>query len=180
MADDDLIRALLEDRLDIAIVTKLDREMDSVRLQRLFDDELRAVVASNHPWAGPGQASAEDFADAHLVLYDTYDPLRTPALPLPIPPGALPGRLTTIPVATELLIEMVASGDSVTVLPSWIVAPYLETHDLTTLQVGNAPLARTWYCAMRHGQSSETIGVLSNLTLDYLSRDNNIARTALA
>jgi len=55
--------------------------------------------------------------------------------------GAHPGRLTTMPIVTELLIEMVASGESVTVLPTWIVAPYLETYDLVTLQVGRTPLA---------------------------------------
>lgn len=170
VTDDDLISALLEDRLDIAIVTKLDRQMDSVRLQRLFDDEMRVVVAANHPWAGRDHVSAADFADVHLVLYDTYDPLRTPALPLPIPPGALPGRLTTMPIVTDLLIEMVASGETVTVLPSWIVAPYLENLDLATLQLGSTPLARTWYCATRHSQSPDTADLLSQLIVEHFTR----------
>jgi LysR family transcriptional regulator, regulator for metE and metH len=169
--DDDLITALIDERLDIAIVTKLSRQMDSVRLQRLFDDEMRAVVAANHPLADRDQLSAEDFADVHLVLYDTYDPMRTPVIPLPVPAGAQPARVTTVPVVTDLMIEMVASGDHISILPSWIIAPYLERYDLTTLQVGTTPIARTWYCATRHRQSTEAIDVLSGLVVEHFARD---------
>jgi LysR family transcriptional regulator, regulator for metE and metH len=169
--DDDLITALLDERLDVAIVTKLSRQMDAVRLERLFDDEMRAVVAANHPLADREYLSAADFADLHLVVYDTYDPLRAPAIPLPIPPGAQPARVTTVPVVTDLMMEMVASGDHVSILPSWILAPHLEPYDLTTLQVGTTPIARTWYCATRHGQSTEAVDVLSRLIVEHFARD---------
>ena len=44
------------------------------------------------------------------------------SVPLPVPIGAQPRRLTTLPLTVDLLIEMVASGgDVVTILPSWIV-----------------------------------------------------------
>jgi LysR family transcriptional regulator, regulator for metE and metH len=168
--DDDLITALLDHRLDVALVTKLSRQMDSVRLQRLFDDEMCAVVASSHPLAEGDRMNAEDFADVHLVLYDTYDPMRTPVIPLPVPPGARPARVTTVPVVTDLMIEMVASGDHVSILPSWIISPYLERYDLTTLQIGATPIARTWYCATRHGQSTEAIDLLSRLIVEHFSR----------
>jgi LysR family transcriptional regulator for metE and metH len=45
--DHEMISALLDDRSDVALINKLDRPADRVRLQRLFDDELRAVVASS-------------------------------------------------------------------------------------------------------------------------------------
>ncbi len=51
--DDEIISALLDARIDVALVTKLDRQADRVRLQRLFDDELRAVVASRTPVGPP-------------------------------------------------------------------------------------------------------------------------------
>ena len=45
--------------------------------------------------------------------------------------------------APELLIEMVAAGgDVATILPSWIAAPYLQTHDVASVQVGATPQAR--------------------------------------
>ena len=150
--DAETIPALLDARIDVALVNKLDRQADRVRLQHLFDDELRAVVSSSHPWAGRAHVAAADFVDVHLALCESYDQNRVPPVPLPVPIGAQPQRLTTLPLTADLLIEMVASGgDVVTILPSWIVAPYLQTHDLASVQVGVTPQARTWYCATRHG-----------------------------
>ena len=157
-------------------VTKLSRQMDTVRLQRLFDDEMRVVLAADHPLAGREHLDADDFADVHLVVYDTYDPLRTPAIPLPIPAGAQPARVTTMPVVTDLMMEMVASGDHISILPSWIIEPYLDGNDLITMQVGTTPVARTWYCATRHGQPSESIDQLSQLIVEHFSRDAGVQR----
>jgi LysR family transcriptional regulator, regulator for metE and metH len=156
--DDETVTALLDARIDVALINKLDRQVDHVRLQRVFDDELRAVVASSHPWAGRTHVAAPDFVDVHLVLCESYDQNRVPPKPLPVPIGAQPQRVTMLPGGADLLIEMVASGgDVVTIMPSWIAAPYLESHDLTSVQVGTTPQARTWYCATRHGPQPESI-----------------------
>ena len=120
---DDPIGALVDDRVDVALVTKLDRQMDRVLLTPLFDDEMVAVVAGPHPWAARRYVTARDFDDAHLILYDVYDQTRIPSTPLPVPHGARPARITTMPVITDLLIEMVAGGEGVTVLPNWVAAP---------------------------------------------------------
>jgi LysR family transcriptional regulator for metE and metH len=150
--DDEIIAALLDARIDVALINKLDRQADRVRLQPLLDDELRAVVASGHPWAGKAHLTAHDFADAHLVLCDSYAQDRVPPMPLPIPTGAQPQRLTTLPLTSDALVEMVAARDDVaTVVPSWIVAPYMGTRQVASVQVGPTPQARTWYCATRHG-----------------------------
>lgn len=74
-----------------------------------------------------------------------------------------------MPIGTELLIEMIASGDSVTVLPTWIAAPFLSSHNLRTVQVGRSPLARTWYCATRHGRLSESVEVTTRLIIDHFA-----------
>jgi LysR family transcriptional regulator for metE and metH len=93
-------------------------------------------------------------------------------VPLPVPIGAQPRRLTTPPISPDLMIEMVASGgDVVTILPSWIVAPYMQTHDLTSVQIGATPQARTWYYATRHGPQPENIeAFVSALTEQITAR----------
>ena len=148
---DDPIGALVDDRVDVALVTKLDRQMDRVLLTPLFDDEMVAVVAGRHPWAAGRYVTARDFDDAHLILYDVYDQTRIPSTPLPVPHGARPARITTMPVITDLLIEMVAGGEGVTVLPNWVAAPYTTSHDVEIVHLGAKPLIRTWYCATRPG-----------------------------
>ncbi|GAA1183613.1 LysR family transcriptional regulator for metE and metH [Kitasatospora gansuensis] len=148
---DTLITALLEDRLDVALITKPDPQMDRLQLTALFDDEMVAVVPADHPWAALPHLTARDFDDAHLVLYDLYDPNRVPSTPLPIPHGARPARITTMPVITDLLIEMVAGGQGATVLPRWVASPYVGSHGLALIRVGVEPTIRTWYCATRPG-----------------------------
>jgi LysR family transcriptional regulator, regulator for metE and metH len=149
--DDAPVPALLADRVDVALLTKPDREQDRVELLRVLDDEMVAVVPAHHPWAGRHRLDARDFDGAHLVLYDVYDQSRIPLVPLPLPPGARPGRITTMPVITDLVVEMVAGGQGVTVLPNWVAAPYTASHGLTLVSIGPRPLTRTWYLATRPG-----------------------------
>ncbi|MDH6539880.1 LysR family transcriptional regulator for metE and metH [Streptomyces sp. SPB4] len=152
VTDDAPVPALLADLVDVALVTKPDVQMDRVSLTRLFDDEMVAVVPAGHAWAGRKHLTARDFDGADLVLYDFYDQKRIPSLPLPIPAGARPGRITTMPVVTDLVVEMVAGGQGVTVLPNWVAAPYVASHDLALVQIGAKPLTRTWFCATRTGE----------------------------
>ena len=148
---DQQVEALLDGRLDVAVVTKLDPTMDQVRLHRLFDDELLVIVGDGHRWAGQASVVAADFAEAHLILFDSYDQTRTPAVPLPLPPGAVPGRVTTLPLQPDVLIETVIGREAATVLPSWLAAPYLTSGDVRGVSMGPTPLSRTWYGATRRG-----------------------------
>ncbi|MCB5167963.1 LysR family transcriptional regulator [Streptomyces bambusae] len=149
--DDAPVPALLADRVDVALVTKPDVEMDRVSTTRLFEDEMLAVVPAGHPWAGRSHVTADDFTGTHLVLYDGYDQNRIPSFPLPLPPGSRPERITTMPVITDLLIEMVAAGQGITVLPNWVAAPYVSSHGLSLVRLGPEGISRTWCLATRHG-----------------------------
>ena len=155
--DDAHIDALVRGDIDVAIVNKLDRQMDRVRLQELFDDEMLAIVASDHPWARKAYADADDFAEAHLMMFDSYDPARTPATPLPIPNGVQPAKLTLLPLVTDLIVEAVIASDAITVMPSWIVAPHLATGRVVGVQIGAEAHGRTWYAATRRGAQTEQI-----------------------
>ncbi|MBT2396517.1 LysR family transcriptional regulator [Streptomyces sp. ISL-100] len=149
--DDDPISALLADRVDVALVTKLDGQTDRVTLTPLFEDEMVAVVPAGHPWASRKYLTARDFDGVELVLYDVYDQNRIPSFPLPIPAQSRPARITTMPVVTDLVVEMVAGGQGVTVLPNWVAAPYVSSHGLALVTIGARPLTRIWFCATRPG-----------------------------
>jgi LysR family transcriptional regulator, regulator for metE and metH len=151
VTNDEPIPALLDDLIDVALVTKPDRRMDKLDLVRLFEDEMVAVVRRGHPLARRSHLTARDFGDIDLILYDVYDQARIPAPDLPVPPGARPRRITFTPVVTELVVEMVSSSDGVAILPSWVVAPYAPTRDLALVRIGARANRRTWYCATRRG-----------------------------
>jgi LysR family transcriptional regulator for metE and metH len=151
--DHDVTAAVLDGRLDVGIVTKFDSDTHRLVLTRLFDDELQAVVGPRHPWYGRSQVGAADFADVHLVLPDSYDQSRQPATPLPIPVDARPAAVSTPPITPDVLIEtVIASDDAVTVMPSWIAAPYLASRDLVAVPIDDSTTVRTWYAATRHGR----------------------------
>jgi LysR family transcriptional regulator for metE and metH len=172
--DDAHIDALVDGEIDVAIVNKLDRQMDRVRLHELFDDELLAIVASDHPWARKPYVSADDFTNAHLVMFDSYDPARTPATPLPIPDGAQPATLTLLPLVTELVIETVIASRAVTVMPSWIAAPHLATSRVVGVQIGSEPHGRTWYAATRRGTQTNQISTFVDVLRETLGRGDHL------
>ncbi|MBW5482429.1 LysR family transcriptional regulator [Streptomyces bambusae] len=151
VAGDAPVPALLTDQVDVALLTKPDPQMERVELTELFEDEMVAVVPAAHAWASRTHLTARDFDGVDLLLYDVYDQNRIPSVPLPLPVRARPGRITTMPMVTDLLIEMVAGEQGVTVLPNWVAAPYTASHDLALVRIGARPLTRTWYCATRPG-----------------------------
>ncbi|WP_330298232.1 LysR family transcriptional regulator [Streptomyces sp. NBC_00503] len=145
------VPALLADLVDVALVTRTDPQMDRVELTRMFEDEMVAVVPAGHRWASRTHVTARDFTGVDLVLYDVYDQSRIPSEPLPIPRGARPARITTMPLVTDLVIEMAAGGQGVAILPNWVAAPYASSHGLALVRIGAEPLTRTWFCATRPG-----------------------------
>jgi LysR family transcriptional regulator for metE and metH len=122
--------------------------------------------------------AAADFDRVHLVLFDSYDQARTPAVPLPIPAGARPARLTTAPIGTDVLVELVTGGDAVTVLPSWVITPYLATHDIASVAVGDPAQRRSWYCATRPDRTEVTEAVVAILQAHLAGRAPQAATSA--
>jgi len=168
VSGDDPVVALLDDIIDVALVTKAHRRTDELELVPLFKDEMVAVVGPNHQWAQRSHVTARDFADVDLILYDVYDQARIPAPALPIPAGARPRRITLTPVVTELVVEMVAGSDGVAVLPSWVVAPYVESRGLGLVRIGARGNPRTWSCATRPAPQPEPVRAFTQEVVAHL------------
>ena len=167
VANDQPLPALLAGDVDVALVTKPDAAMLQVHLVPLFEDERVAVVGRGHSWAGRAYVDAADFASEHLILYEVYDPARVPALPLPLPPGARPARLSTTPVVTQLLIEMVAAGEGVTVLSRWLAEPYLREQAVAAVSLGAQPVKDHWYCATRRDENAAPVPAFAELLAEH-------------
>ncbi len=153
---DQIVEQVNAGKLDIAIITKLQQDMDQLKLEAVFDNELVAVTAESHPWADKHFVDVNDFSNEHLAVSGRSD--ETCQLALPIPVGAVPGKLTTLPVTNEMLVQMVSFGDAITVLPLWMAKPFVETAGVVARPIGPKPgFVRTWYAATRHGSSDELI-----------------------
>lgn len=166
---DEAIPALFDDRVDVALISKLDRNFDAVATRALFDDEMMAVVPIGHPWASRPFVEAADFDGVHLVLSDTYDQTRVPAQRLPIPADARPGSITFVPPVNELIVEMVLAGQGVGLLSEWVAEPYRRTRDVALVQVTANPERRTWWCATRRGPLPEPVAAFVDIVVGHFT-----------
>ena len=140
------IPALIKGQLDLAVVssTVRDRRVD---LTPLFGDELVAVVAPGHRWAGRPWVTAADFADQHVFLYNISRAESTLFKNVLDPAGVTPKRVSRVEL-TEAILELVRSGLGVALLARWAVAPYVRSGALATVPVTRPGLHRQWSAAV--------------------------------
>jgi|ERR687892_2375609 LysR family transcriptional regulator for metE and metH len=169
VAHDDVIGALLDDRVDVALACKPDKRMDAVATLPLFDDEMVAVVPIDHPWATRPHLRRGDLDGTHLILFDAYDPTRVPPLPLPLPDGGRPARITTTPTVSELVVELVAAGQGIGILPGWVASPYTATGRVATVRLSRTPQTRTWYATWRQEDQPAHIVTLVDILRDHFA-----------
>jgi LysR family transcriptional regulator for metE and metH len=139
-------RALLEGRIDLAIVHNLSADA-RIRHAALFEDELVVLTPPDHPFARQAFVAPEELVAEHLLTYRL--PLRDLSIYQQVlgPAGVTPRRVTQIEL-TEALIEMVRAGMGVAVLAQWAVAPYVQAGRLTTTRFTEQGLHRRWSAAL--------------------------------
>jgi LysR family transcriptional regulator for metE and metH len=141
-ATDRPIEAVLEGQIDLAVVTS---EVDDKRLvsEKLFEDELVAVVAPTHPFARRAYIEAADFADEHLIIYkadrhDSYTFTRILA-----PAGVEPARVSQVPL-TEAILELVKAGLGVSVMARWAIEPAIKADTVRAVRITRRGVYRAW------------------------------------
>jgi LysR family transcriptional regulator for metE and metH len=137
--------ALLRGELDVAIVSTPVRNR-SVKITPLFQDELVAIVAADHPWVGRRYVTARDFADQDVVLYTMEREESTLLMDVLAPAGIEPRSVSQLEL-TEAVIELVKAGMGVGLLARWAVAPHVRSGTIATVPVTKPGLHRTWMAA---------------------------------
>ncbi|MEW6322590.1 MAG: LysR substrate-binding domain-containing protein [Acidobacteriota bacterium] len=141
-ATDEPIEALLEGRIDLAVVTSrvADRRLAATAL---FEDELVAIVAPAHPFARRAFIEPQDFADEHLIIYKadrrdsyTFTRILTPA-------GVEPARVSQVPL-TEAILELVKAGLGVGVMARWAVEPSIRAGTVHATRITRRGVFRQW------------------------------------
>tara|TARA_B100000609_G_scaffold199626_1_gene205158 strand:- start:2503 stop:3414 length:912 start_codon:yes stop_codon:yes gene_type:complete len=154
-ATEDPIPFLLNGRLDVALMTKVAglSSYEALSQQPLFEDEMIAVTSAHHPWSSRSYIDASDFSDEHLIVYQRYDLEREPPRPLPLPQGAKPKKISTFPMTTEGVIELVRASMGVTVMASWAASSYLEKGGLSRTRITTEGMWRMWYAVRREDET---------------------------
>lgn len=135
------LAALLDATVDLAIMSS---EIDDPRLVTtpLFEDEMVAIVAPDHPFAGKESLTARELAGETLLTYATLDE-STAYQRVLRPAGLEPKRWMEVPL-TEAMVELVRGQIGIAVIPRWSVAPQLEAGTIVAVPVTRRSLLRTW------------------------------------
>lgn len=145
------VQALLNDKLDLAIVSSALRDK-RLHVEPLFQDEVVAILNPAHPLTRRPYLRAEDFLNERLFLYvppkesDLFRTLFTPA-------GVKPAKVSVVQL-TEAIFEMVKAGLGVAVMARWAVQDQIDAGLLVSRPVTRKGLHRQWSAAWRKKDSA--------------------------
>jgi LysR family transcriptional regulator for metE and metH len=139
------VEALLEGKLDVAIVTQSVRH-DQVRLRPLFEDEHAAIVAPDHPFAKRAFVRPQDFASERLLLYSSSPDDSFTFQRILRPAGVVPRRVSFV-MLTEAILEMVKARLGISVMQTWAIEPALGAGDVRAIPITAAGIRRRWHAA---------------------------------
>ncbi|MEK6482466.1 LysR family transcriptional regulator [Catalinimonas sp. 4WD22] len=137
---------LISGELDIAIICDED-DSPLIHMEKIFDDEIVAVLPEDHPLADKAYLHAEDFENQHLLIHSF--PLESVSLAkkVLIPEKINLGKVTQVPI-TDAALEMVKCGIGITTLPMWILNHYLQNQPVVGVPVTREGIKISWYAAM--------------------------------
>jgi LysR family transcriptional regulator for metE and metH len=134
---------LLDNNIDIGIFE--DNKSRKLNYTPLFNDEFYIIVNPSHPWAGRSWMDVKDISNEPYIMYTI--PTEESSLYKILFPKAAPKRLYKMMV-TEAIIEMVKGGLGFTVMPNWIVYPYIKSKELKAIRISKKGIKRTWYAGV--------------------------------
>lgn len=139
------VEALLEGRLDVAIVTQ-EIHNQQVRVRALFEDEHAAIVAPGHPFASRKFVRPEDFSGQRLLLYsgsadDSFTVQRI------LRPAGVEPALISFVMLTEAILEMVKAGLGISVMQTWTVEPAIRSGEVRAIPITPKGIHRRWSAA---------------------------------
>jgi len=138
------LQALLDGRLDVAVVSRAPRDR-RVAVHPLFDDNMVVIAAPTHPLAERSYIRPEDFRNETVLLYapkeESYVYQRIVARA-----GITPRAIQQIQL-TEAIIELVKAGLGIAILSEWAVAPYVRSRELRAIRLTRGGHRRRWSAA---------------------------------
>ena len=140
----DPVGLLYGHRADIAIVSEIDTT-ETVDYHPLFQFEIVALVAHDHPLAGREYLVAQDFAGDTLITYPVPDDMLDVVRQVLKPAGIQVERRTT--ELTVAMLQLVASRRGIATLPIWAAQNYLKRDYVLAKRITAAGLTGRLYAA---------------------------------
>jgi LysR family transcriptional regulator for metE and metH len=139
------VEALLEGKLDVAIVTERIGH-EHVKVRPLFEDEHAAIVAPDHPFASRAFVRPQDLAAERLLLYSSSPDDSFTIQRILRPSGVTAPRVSFV-MLTEAILEMVKARLGISVMQTWAVEPALRAGDVRAVRITANGIRRQWSAA---------------------------------
>lgn len=141
------LEGLLNHHIDILITPDREKK-ESIHFETLAEYELLLLVSDRHPLAGIKTISAENLTNETLLAFPVplqrLDILTQFLDPACIKPAAIK-KIESI----ELMIQMVALGRGVCVLPEWLAGNYEDSMPLKKVRIGKEGIYKKLFVALR-------------------------------
>ncbi|MEZ4809328.1 MAG: LysR family transcriptional regulator [Allomuricauda sp.] len=139
------LHLLEEQKLDFAIVL-FRFENRNFHFEKLFQDELVAVVSTKHPFAQKKYVEVRDFNNQNIITHSTTTE-RDRVLESEQELQKLTPKKYTVIKHTQTILEMVDQQLGVAVLSKWPIRHYISNKDITMVKLGPNGTYRNWYLA---------------------------------
>jgi LysR family transcriptional regulator, regulator for metE and metH len=149
--------ALSRRKVDVALVSDDLGRPPGLEVRPLFRDELVAVVGRKHPWFGRRRVDAAGFASEHVITDSgILRPTSVFARAL-AEAGVAPRKVTLVPPAGSVAVDMARASLGVTLLPLWTFES-LRDANVAAVRVGRRGLWLKWSLATRAEESDGALG----------------------
>lgn len=148
--DHHAVEAMVQGELELVLTT--DQRLDAqVRYQPVFELELLAYMAPEHPLAAKTYLQPDDLIQQRLLTYP-IEPERQDLFRFFLDKHRFEGSQRHVAQASQML-QLVAAGEGIAVLPTWLQEPFVSQGLIVTKPLGANGLKRTMYLATpRHLQ----------------------------
>src|SRR5215207_757125 len=171
------VQALLEGKLDIALVSRLARDR-RLAAKPLFNDELLAVMSPAHGLASKAYVTPEELAGERLLIHNSPGE-STVFQSLFAPSGVSPQHVSQVQL-TEAITEMAKAGLGVGLVSKWAVREEVAAGALRAVRLTPKGFHRPWSAVtLRSEQSRPHLLDFVNLLLDNAAHiSGNVAAGA--
>ncbi|MCC5788170.1 MAG: LysR family transcriptional regulator [Opitutales bacterium] len=146
----DSLEALLENRVDLAL-TMPPSEKLAIDFRPIYSDDLRLVVAPNHPLARKNKIQNRDLRDETFIFYQkrshTFDLVRDHFHQ----EGWELGKTMELG-NMQAIKDFVRIGLGISFLPPWMLKPESHTASLVALSLGSRKVLRPWGISTLRGK----------------------------
>jgi len=148
------IVALQERTIDVAMMSKIPFP-SGLKSVPLFEDELLAVMAPDHPLADRVWVEPGDLIDDEILTYSFHTLPDHEMDRFWRPADVEPRRFRRVELV-DAIVEMVKARLGVSTLACWAVEPHIEAGSLAAARLTPDGLSVTWVALVRDGEGDQS------------------------